>query len=59
VAGPEVAHAARAYWSRYSFVRRVELVPSGVATLPGAQLAKGARVLRACIHPDLEASRAP
>lgn len=50
---------ARAYWSRHDFVRRVELVPPGVATLPGAQLAEGARILRARVHPELGAGASP
>lgn len=50
---------ARSYWSRHDFVRRVELVPQGVATLPGAQLAEAARILRARVHPGLVASDAP
>ncbi len=57
--GPETEREARAYWSRFSFVRRVEIVSSRVATLPGARLAEGARILRARVHPDFEASRAP
>jgi len=57
--GPEAEREARSYWSRHDFVRRVELVPPGVATLPGAQLAEGARILRARVHPELSASGAP
>jgi ABC-type Fe3+-hydroxamate transport system substrate-binding protein len=57
--GPEAERAARAYWSRFGFVRRVELVPPGVATQPGAQLAEGARVLRARVHPELATSDVP
>jgi ABC-type Fe3+-hydroxamate transport system substrate-binding protein len=56
---PEAEREARAYWSRYSFARRVELVPRGVATQPGAQLAEGARILRAHVHPGLATSDAP
>jgi iron complex transport system substrate-binding protein len=51
--GPEGEAEARAYWTRFAFVRRVELVPPGVATLPGVELAKGAEMLRARIHPEL------
>jgi iron complex transport system substrate-binding protein len=51
--GPEAQDAARAYWSRFAWVKRVELVPPGVATLPGAELARGAELLRARIHPEL------
>jgi ABC-type Fe3+-hydroxamate transport system substrate-binding protein len=56
---PEAEREARAYWSRFSFVRRVEIVPPGVATQPGAQLAEGARILRARVHPELATSDAP
>jgi ABC-type Fe3+-hydroxamate transport system substrate-binding protein len=51
--GPEAQAAARAYWTRVAPVKRVELVPPGVATLPGAELARGAELLRARIHPEL------
>ena len=57
--GPEAERAACAYWSRFGFVRRVELVPPGVATQPGAQLAEGARILRARVHPELVTSATP
>jgi iron complex transport system substrate-binding protein len=57
--GPEAEREARAYWSRHDFVRRVELVPLGVATQPGARLAEGARILRARVHPELAASGSP
>jgi cobalamin transport system substrate-binding protein len=51
--GAEAQAAARAYWGRFPWVQRVELVPPGVATLPGAELARGAELLRARIHPEL------
>jgi len=51
--GPESQAAARAYWGRFAWAHRVELVPPGVATLPGAELARGAELLRARIHPEL------
>lgn len=51
--GPDAQRAARAYWSRFAWVKRVELVPPGVATLPGAELARGAELLRARIHPEV------
>ncbi len=57
--GPDAEREARAYWSRFGFVRRVELVPPGVATQPGAQLAEGARILRARVHPEHAASATP
>ncbi|HTO55177.1 MAG TPA: helical backbone metal receptor [Myxococcota bacterium] len=51
--GPEAQAAARAYWARFPWAKRIELVPPGVATLPGAELARGAELLRARIHPEL------
>jgi ABC-type Fe3+-hydroxamate transport system substrate-binding protein len=51
--GPEAQAAARAYWARFPWAKRVELVPPGVATLPGPELARGAELLRAHIHPEL------
>ena len=51
----EAERDARAYWGRYAWAGRVELVPPGVATLPGASLARGAELLRARIHPELGA----
>ena len=56
---PDAERDARTFWSRHDFVRRVELVPPGVATLPGAQLAAGARILRARVHPEFATSAAP
>ena len=58
-ASPDPPQQARAFWSRHDFVHRVELIPPGVATLPGAQLAEGARLLRARVHPEFAASAAP
>jgi len=52
----EAEREARAYWTRFGFVKRVELVPPGVATLPGTELARGAELLRARIHPELAAA---
>src|SRR5262249_7562625 len=51
--GPDAERDARAYWGRFAWIKRVELVPPGVATLPGAELARGAELLRARIHPEL------
>jgi ABC-type Fe3+-hydroxamate transport system substrate-binding protein len=56
---PESEAAARAYWSRFAWVKRVELVPPGVATLPGASLARGADLLRARLHPESAGGAAP
>jgi iron complex transport system substrate-binding protein len=58
-AGAATEAEARAYWTRFAFVKRVELVPPGVATLPGVELAKGAELLRARIHPELAEAAAP
>lgn len=49
----ETQRAAREYWGRFAWAKRVELVPPGVATLPGAELARAAELLRARIHPEL------
>lgn len=53
--GPDAERDARAFWGRFAWAKRVELVPPGVATLPGAELARGAELLRARIHPELGA----
>lgn len=55
--GTQEPSGARRYWSRYGFARRVEIVPPGVATLPGARLAEGARIFRARLHPDRQWSQ--
>ncbi len=50
--GGEAALAeAREYWSALPHSGRVETVPQGMVTLPGAHLAEAARVLRDKIHP--------
>ena len=54
--GADAERDARAYWGRFAWARRVELVPPGVATLPGAELARGAELLRTRIHPELGAA---
>ena len=51
--GSDAQAAARDYWRRVAAVKRVELLPPGVATLPGAELARGAELLRSRIHPEL------
>ncbi|HXX47494.1 MAG TPA: ABC transporter substrate-binding protein, partial [Myxococcota bacterium] len=51
--GPAAQAAAREFWRRVAAVKRVELIPPGVATLPGAELARGAELLRSRIHPEL------
>lgn len=57
--GPQARSEAHRYWSRYGFVRRVEIVAPGVATLPGTRLAEGAQILRARVHPDRAWGQAP
>ena len=57
--GPEAERGARAYWSRFGWVRRVEVVTPGTMTQPGAQLAEGARILRARLHPDTASAELP
>ena len=41
---------ARRYWSRFRFIRRVELIPTGVLTVPGAELASAARLIQAALY---------
>ncbi len=49
-ADPGVVEAVRDHWKRFAWTRRVEAMTPGVATLPGPELAAGARALRARIH---------
>jgi ABC-type Fe3+-hydroxamate transport system substrate-binding protein len=42
---------ARAHWQRYSWVKRVEVLPQGILTLPGPDLPDAARLLRERIRP--------
>ncbi len=42
---------ARARWQRYAWVKRVEVLPQGILTLPGPDLADAARLLRERIRP--------
>jgi len=53
------ARAARQYWSRFSFVRRVETLPRGDVVLPSPALPHAARLLRAALHPDLSKAADP
>lgn len=48
---------ARSRWERFQWVGRVELIPQGVVTLPGPELAEAARLLRRRIHPEVEPAR--
>ncbi|MCP4007150.1 MAG: ABC transporter substrate-binding protein [bacterium] len=50
---------ARAHWARFNWIGRVEFIAPGVATVPGTDLAEGARLLREQIHPDLHLSQVP
>lgn len=52
---PQADADARAYWSRFAFVRRVASVPRGEVVLPGPELGRAARLLRARVHPELDA----
>jgi len=45
--------AARAAWQRFGWVERVEILPFGAATRPGADLARGAAQIRDAIHPEV------
>ncbi len=57
--GPEAEAASRAYWSRFGWVRRVELVTPELLTLPGSGLGAAARSLRGSLHPDLVRAETP
>ncbi len=61
--GPDAGSGAtvevQRYWSRSVWVERAEPFPPGAATLPAPDLAEGARLLRARIHPGTPAERAP
>lgn len=48
---------ARSRWERFQWVGRVELIPQGVVTLPGPELAEAARLLKRRIHPEVEPAR--
>ena len=54
VEGPEgrEAREAREFWARFRWAGRVELIPTGVATLPGAEVARGARLIYAAVHAE-------
>jgi iron complex transport system substrate-binding protein len=43
---------ARAFWSRFAWAKRVEVIPRGVLTLPSPDLPKAAWMLRTRLHPD-------
>lgn len=48
------AQDARAYWQRFPWATRVEVVPQGVLTLPGPDLPEAARLLRDRIRPPAD-----
>jgi ABC-type Fe3+-hydroxamate transport system substrate-binding protein len=54
-ASPAELERARARWRRFRWVRRVEFLPRGQATLPGAELARAAALIRDRLHPELGA----
>jgi iron complex transport system substrate-binding protein len=43
---------AREFWSRFAWVRRVEVVPRGPITMPGPDLAVAAQLLSERLHPE-------
>jgi len=52
--GPQLdPERARRAWQRFGWVRRVEFIPFGPATRPGADLALGAAQIRDAIHPEV------
>ena len=50
---------ARRYWSRFAWIGRVELIPTGVVTVPGAELASAARLIQTALLTERTPSRAP
>jgi ABC-type Fe3+-hydroxamate transport system substrate-binding protein len=59
IAGAAAEDAARAYWQRFAWRPRVEALVAEAATLPGPDLAEGARALLARIHPEAQIERDP
>ena len=49
--GDAEARKAQAFWSRFGWLGRVELIPTGVTTVPGAEVGRGARLIFAALHP--------
>jgi iron complex transport system substrate-binding protein len=49
-AGAEARRRVERYWRRFGWIRRVEAFPPGLATLPGPEMAEGARLLATLIH---------
>ena len=45
------AASARAHWERFSWVERVEVLPQGILTLPGPDLAEATLLLRDSLRP--------
>ncbi len=50
---------ARRYWSRFAWIGRVELIPTGVVTVPGAELASAARMIQTALLAERTPSNAP
>ena len=50
-AAADEAGAARGYWQRYRWIRRLAFLPQGILTLPGPDLAQATTQLREAIHP--------
>lgn len=59
LAGVAAEDAARAYWQRFAWRPRVEALAAETATLPGPDLAEGARALLARIHPEARLEQDP
>ncbi len=51
--------AARRYWSRFAWIGRVELIPTGLVTVPGAELASAARLIQTALLAERTPSSAP
>ena len=51
--------AARRYWSRFAWIGRVELIPTGLVTVPGAELASAARLIQTVLLAERTPSAAP
>ncbi len=47
----ETGGEARAYWARFAWAGRVEVLPQGILTLPGPDLVEAAQLLRERVQP--------
>ncbi len=48
----EDERAALRYWSRFRWIRRVELIPTGVLTVPGPELASAASLIQGVLRSE-------